>query len=239
MLGYNFLSNFISVQSHVLLGFQKYIKIPGPSYLGLLGLHATLPFQWNSMNESKSAILKQNTLPSMGQVQCSSSLAPVQGWGLLITHTVNIRHIKYKTRFYIKEITIPHLPCRRAWQTTLVLLPGESHGLRSLGQATVHKVVKSRAWLKWLSVLARTPFCSFLGGSVVKNLPVMEEACVQLLGWEDPLEKEMVTHSSILAWEIPWTEQPGRLQSLGSQRVGQELVTEQQQYSMEIQRFGF
>ena len=67
----------------------------------------------------------------------------------------------------------------------------------------------------------------------------MEEACVQLLGWEDPLEKEMVTHSSILAWEIPWTEQPGRLQSLGSQRVGQELVTEQQQYSMEIQRFEF
>ena len=132
-----------------------------------------------------------------------------------------------------------HLPCRRAWQPTLVLLPGEFHGLRSLGQATVHKIVKSRAWLKWLSILARTPFCSFLGGSVVKNLPATEETCVQLLGWEDPLEKEMVTHSSILAWEIPWTEQPGRLQSLGSQRVGQELVTEQQQYSMEIQRFEF
>ena len=150
MLGYNFLSNFISVQSHVLLGFQKYIKIPGPSYLGLLGLHATLPFQWNSMNESKSAILKQNTPPSMGQVQCSSSLAPVQGWGLLITHTVNIRHIKYKTRFYIKEITIPHLPCRRAWQPTLVLLPGESHGHRSLA-ATVYRFTKSQTRLTRLS----------------------------------------------------------------------------------------
>lgn len=68
--GYNFLSNdFISVQSHVLLGFQNYVKIPGPSYSGLLWLHATLSFQWNSMNESKSTLLKQNTPPDMGQVQ--------------------------------------------------------------------------------------------------------------------------------------------------------------------------
>ena len=48
----------------------------------------------------------------------------------------------------------------------------------------------------------------------------MQEMRVQPLGWEDPLEKEMVTHSSILAWEIPWTEEPDRLQSKGSQRVG-------------------
>ena len=45
------------------------------------------------------------------------------------------------------------------------------------------------------------------------------------MGWEDPLEEEMATHSSILAWEIVWTEEPGGLQSLGSQRVGQDLVT--------------
>ena len=45
----------------------------------------------------------------------------------------------------------------------------------------------------------------------------MQETWVQSLGWEDPLEKEMATHSSILAWEIPWTEEPGRLQSMGSQ----------------------
>ena len=51
------------------------------------------------------------------------------------------------------------------------------------------------------------------GGSVVKNLPA--KAPVQSLGWEDPLEKEMATHSSILAWEIPWTEGPGGLQSMG------------------------
>ena len=54
----------------------------------------------------------------------------------------------------------------------------------------------------------------------VKNLPARQETRVQSLGWEDPLEKEMATHSSILAWEIPWTEEPGRLQSMGSQRVG-------------------
>ena len=53
----------------------------------------------------------------------------------------------------------------------------------------------------------------------VKNPPAMRETWVQSLGWEDPLEKGMVTYSSILAWRIPWTEDPGRLQSMGSQRV--------------------
>ena len=55
---------------------------------------------------------------------------------------------------------------------------------------------------------------------VVKNLPAVQESRVRSLGWEDPLEKEMATHSSILAWKIPWTEEPGGLQSMGSQRVG-------------------
>ena len=53
----------------------------------------------------------------------------------------------------------------------------------------------------------------------VKNLPAMQETQFQLLGQEDPLEKETATHSSILAWRIPWTEDPGRLQSLGSQEL--------------------
>ena len=53
----------------------------------------------------------------------------------------------------------------------------------------------------------------------IKHLPAKQEARVQSLGWEDPLEKEMATHSSILAWRIPWTKEPGRLQSTGSQRV--------------------
>ena len=62
---------------------------------------------------------------------------------------------------------------------------------------------------------------------MVKNLPAKQETWVRSLGWEDPLEKEMATHSSILAWEMPWTEQPGGLQSTGSQRVGHDLLTEQ------------
>ena len=53
----------------------------------------------------------------------------------------------------------------------------------------------------------------------VKHLPAVQETGVRSLGWEDPLEKEMATHSSNLAWKIPWTEEPGRLQSMGSQRV--------------------
>ena len=57
---------------------------------------------------------------------------------------------------------------------------------------------------------------------MVKHLPAMQEAWVQSLGREDPLEKEMATHSSTLAWKIPWTEEPGRLQSMGSQRVGHD-----------------
>ena len=59
-----------------------------------------------------------------------------------------------------------------------------------------------------------------LVGQTVKNLCAMQETWVQSLGWEDPLEKGMVTHSSILAWKSPWTEEPGRLQSMGSERVG-------------------
>ena len=56
----------------------------------------------------------------------------------------------------------------------------------------------------------------------VKHLPTMPETWVRSLDWEDPLEKEMATHSSILAWKTPWTEKLGRLQSMGMQRVGHD-----------------
>ena len=55
---------------------------------------------------------------------------------------------------------------------------------------------------------------------MVKHLPILRQTWVQSLGREDPLEKEMATHSSTLAWKIPWMEEPGRLQSMGLQRVG-------------------
>ena len=57
---------------------------------------------------------------------------------------------------------------------------------------------------------------------MVQSLPAMRETQVQSLGGEDPLEKEMATHSSILAWRIPWTEEPGGLQATGLQKVGHE-----------------
>ena len=67
------------------------------------------------------------------------------------------------------------------------------------------------------------PIYRVIGGSLiaqwVKNLPAMQETRVQFLGWEDPLEKEMATHFSILTWRIPRTEEPGRIQSMGSQEL--------------------
>ena len=61
-----------------------------------------------------------------------------------------------------------------------------------------------------------------LVAETVKNLPAMQEARVQSLDWDAPLEKGMATHSSILAWRIPWTEEPSGIQSMGSQRVRRE-----------------
>ena len=61
-----------------------------------------------------------------------------------------------------------------------------------------------------------------LVAKMVKNVPALKETQVQSMGWEDPMEKEMAPHSSILAWEIPWTEEPGKLRSMGSQRIGHD-----------------
>ena len=71
-------------------------------------------------------------------------------------------------------------------------------------------------------VLTHFSFLASLVAQMVKRLPAMQETRVQFLGWEDPLEKEMATHSSTLAWKIPWTEKTDRLQSMGSQRVGHD-----------------
>ena len=67
------------------------------------------------------------------------------------------------------------------------------------------------------------------GAQTVKNLPSMQETQVRSLSLEDPREKEMATLSRILVWEIQWAEEPGELQSMGSQRVGRDLATKQQQ----------
>ena len=74
-----------------------------------------------------------------------------------------------------------------------------------------------------LKVKGNKQYClstdSFPVAQMVKNLPAVQETQVGSLGWEDPLERGMATHSSVLAWKIPWTEEPGGLQSMGSQRL--------------------
>ena len=66
-------------------------------------------------------------------------------------------------------------------------------------------------------MLPHHPFIASLIAQLVNHLPAVQKTWVRFLGWEDPLEKEMATHSSILAWRIPWKEEPDRLQSMGSQ----------------------
>ena len=81
----------------------------------------------------------------------------------------------------------------------------------------------------WVKRILKAVFCAlvqgrvgFSGDSAVKNLPTMQETWIWSLGWEEPLEEGTGTHSSILAWRIPWTEESGRLQSMGSQRIGHD-----------------
>ena len=85
-------------------------------------------------------------------------------------------------------------------------------------------IIKARHW-KCLDEVTYSINGTSLVAQRLKRLPAMRETQVQSLGWEDPLEKEMATHSSTLAWRIPWREEPGRLPSMGSQRVGQDWAT--------------
>ena len=84
--------------------------------------------------------------------------------------------------------------------------------------ATVHGVIESQTRLNEHK-LCEFVLWAFLVAQRLKRLPARRETWVQSLGQEDPLEKEMAIHSSVLAWRIPWTEKPGRLQSMASQRV--------------------
>ena len=77
----------------------------------------------------------------------------------------------------------------------------------------------------WTSIAIPHWICPSLVAQTIKCLPTMRETWVQSLDWEDPLEKAMAPHSRILAWKIPWTEEPGRLQSMGLQRAGHNWAT--------------
>ena len=103
-------------------------------------------------------------------------------------------------------------------QPTPVFLPGEFHGQRSL--------VGYSPWgckeLDTTEATQQQQQQQQLVAQMVKYLPAVQKTQVRSLVWEDPLEKEMVMHSSTLAWKIPWTEKPGGLQSMGLQRVGHD-----------------
>ena len=118
------------------------------------------------------------------------------------------------------------IPWKRAWQPTPVFLPEKSHGQRSLAGYGPWGP-KESGMTEWLSTAQHSinTLRASLVAQMVKNLPTMQETGVWSLGLEDTMKKGMATHSSILAWRIPWTEEPGRLQSMGSQRVGHDWAT--------------
>ena len=91
---------------------------------------------------------------------------------------------------------------------------------REAWRTTVHGVTKSRTQLSdWTELNWKSQPGASLVVQTVNNLPIMQETQIRSLGWADPLEKGMATDSIVLAWEIPWTEEPGRLSSTGSQRI--------------------
>ena len=110
-------------------------------------------------------------------------------------------------RLYVIELFL----CPGCWDTLPSFLNWKS--LLICDQSSVIPFFLPHCTLThWASLVAQT----------VKRLPTVREIRVRSLVWEDPLEKEMATHSSTLAWKIPWTEEPGRLQSMGLQRVGHD-----------------
>ena len=119
----------------------------------------------------------------------------------------------------------------KAWLSVFFLGGGARHGTRGI-LFTNHRW--NRGPLQWNHVVLTSgssrksslgDFFFYLVPQMIKNLPAMQETWVWSPGQEDPLEKGMATHSSILAQRIPWTEEPGRLQSVRSQRVGHDWVT--------------
>ena len=135
-----------------------------------------------------------------GESQRQGSLVGCRLWGRTESDTTERLHFHCSLSLFMHW--------RRKWQPTPVFLPGESQRQGSL--------VGCRLWGRTESDTAS------LVAQMVKNLPAMWETWVRSLIWEDPLEEGMATHSSVLAWRVPWTEEPHRLKSMGSQRAGHD-----------------
>ena len=113
---------------------------------------------------------------------------------------------------------------RRNWQPTPVFLPGESQGWSSLIGCCLWGPTESDT-TEAMQQQQHSMFWASLVAQLAKNPPAMWETWVQSLVWEDPLEEGMAAHPSILAWRIPWTEEPGGLQSMGLQRIRHDWAT--------------
>ena len=149
-----------------------------------------------------------------------------RGSHIIIFFNWRIRALQYCVGFHCSAMWISHM-----YTCTFSLLsppptppstPLGYHKAPSWGPCAIHRSFPLAVWFRhgavyeWVSVVAQ----------IVKNLPALREMQVQSLGQEDPLEKGTATHSSILAGKIPWTEKPGGLQSMGSQRVRHDWATD-------------
>ena len=118
-------------------------------------------------------------------------------------------------------VNVPHVFCLQPWLQIQELI----FCISSAWYRTWHMEGEKVLSKCLLTVFLKTVFSILVFGVLIKNLLAMQKTLVWSLGWEDPLENGMATHSSILAWRIAWTEEPGGLESLGSQRVGHDWAT--------------
>ena len=127
------------------------------------------------------------------------------------------------------SVKVLHSICQQIWKTqqwpqdwkrsVFIPIPKKGNAKESSSYHTIALISHaSKVMLKTLQANLNSTWTSLLA-QTVKHLPTVWETQVQSLGWEDLLEKEMATHSSILAWKIPWMEEPGRLQSMGSKEL--------------------
>ena len=187
------------------------------------GWHCSLPCPWLAVTQqslSGSALLHflSASAPFHFQHHCQSwtNWAFVTLWSGLPWWLRQWRLcVKYRRRRF--NPWVMKIPWRKKWQPIPVFLPGESYGQRSLAGYGPWGGKES----DMTELLTHTPHlvCTSLVAQMVKNLLAMQESRIWSLDWEDFLEKGMATHSGILAWRIPWTEELGEVQSMGSQRV--------------------